>query len=71
MEKLALTRACLSSVKVIMAIYACTLVELLCQAAIGCITALECLLPCVCGAYNRILSCQVINVTASQAPDAW
>jgi hypothetical protein len=45
MEKLAFTRTCLSSVRVIMSIMHVPLVKLLCQAATGRIAALEYLLP--------------------------
>jgi hypothetical protein len=45
MEKLAFTRACLPSVRVIMEIMHVLVVERLCQLVMGWIPALECLLP--------------------------
>jgi hypothetical protein len=71
MEKLAFTRTCLSNMRVIMAIMRVPLVELLCQAVMGWIPALEYLPPGACGACGHILSCQEINAAASQDPDAW
>jgi hypothetical protein len=45
MEKLAFTKACLSDVNFIMTIMRVSLVELLCQVAMGWIPTLEYLLP--------------------------
>jgi hypothetical protein len=47
------------------------LVESLCQMMMGWILALEYLLPGAHGACGHVLSCQTINVTASQNPGAW
>jgi hypothetical protein len=41
------------------------LVDLLCQAVMGQILALEYLLSGVSGAYGHVLSCQTINVATS------
>jgi hypothetical protein len=71
MEKLAVTRACLSDVSVIMVIMRVPLVELLYQAAMGWILALEYLLPGTRGACGHVLSYQEVNVTASRDPIAW
>jgi hypothetical protein len=71
MEKLAFARACLSNIRVIMVITRVPLVELLCQAAMGWIPALEYLLPGTCGPCGHVLSCQTINVAASWDPGAW
>jgi hypothetical protein len=49
MEKPAFTRACLSYVRVIMAIMHVPLVELLCQAVMGHIQALEYMPSGMCG----------------------
>jgi hypothetical protein len=57
MEKLVFTRACLSDVRVIMAIMHVPLVELLCQAIMGWIPTFEYLLPGTCGACGHVLSC--------------
>jgi hypothetical protein len=72
MEKLAFTKACLSDVSAIMVIMHAPLVKFLCQAAMGCIPALEYLLPCTSGACGHVLSSyQTVNGTASQDPDVW
>jgi hypothetical protein len=55
MENLTFTRACLSSVRVIMAIVYVDLVELLCQMAMGFIPALEYLLLGAHGACGHVL----------------
>jgi hypothetical protein len=55
MENLTITRACLSSVRVIMAIVYVDLVELLCQMAMGFIPALEYLLLGAHGACGHVL----------------
>jgi hypothetical protein len=47
------------------------LVESICQAVMGWIPALEYLLSGARGACGHVLSCQTINVTASQDPGAW
>jgi hypothetical protein len=65
MEKLAFTRACLSDVRVIMAIMCAPLVEL------SWIPTLEYLLPGACGACGQVLLCQAVNDAASQDLDAW
>jgi hypothetical protein len=49
MENLAFIGACLSIVRIIMAIMRVPLVELLCHAAMGWVLALEYLLSGVCG----------------------
>jgi hypothetical protein len=65
MDKLAFTRACLSKISVIMAIMRIPLVELLCQAMMGWISALESLLPDAREACGHVLSFQAVNATAS------
>jgi hypothetical protein len=54
-----------------MAIMRVPLIELLCQAVIGCIPTFEYLLPGACGACGHALSYQEENVTASRDPTAW
>jgi hypothetical protein len=71
MEKLAFTRACLSGVRVIMMIMHVPLVELLCQAVMGWISALEYLLPGARGACGHLMSCQAVSVASSCDPGAW
>jgi hypothetical protein len=71
MKKLVFTMPCLSDVRVIMAIMRVPLIELLCQAVIGCIPTFEYLLPGACGACGHALSYQEENVTASRDPAAW
>jgi hypothetical protein len=65
MEKPTFTRACLSDARVIMVIMRVPLVDLLCQAVMGQILALEYLLSGASGAYGHVLSCQTINVATS------
>jgi hypothetical protein len=57
MEKLAFTRACLSSIRVIIVIMHVSLVALLCQALMGQNPTLEYLLLGTCG---RLWPCPVI-----------
>jgi hypothetical protein len=57
MEKATFTKVWLSDVRVIMVIMCVPLVELLCQAVMGWILALEYLLLGMCGACGHILSC--------------
>jgi hypothetical protein len=64
MKKFAFTWVCLSNVSVIMLIMRVYLVEFLCQAAMGWIPALECLLPGAHGAYGHVLLYQAVNATA-------
>jgi hypothetical protein len=71
MEKLTFTRACLSNVRVIMAIMRVPLVELLCQVVMGWISGLEYVPLGACGACGHVLSCLEINAAASQNPYAW
>jgi hypothetical protein len=47
------------------------LVELLCQAIIGWIPALEYLLPGTRVAYGHVLLYQTVNAAASRDPDTW
>jgi hypothetical protein len=56
-EKLAFTKACLSTVRVITVIMCLLLVEYLCQTAMGRIPAFEYLLP---GTRGRLRSCLVM-----------
>jgi hypothetical protein len=65
MEKLAFTRACLSGVSAIMEIMHVPLVELLSQAVMGWILALEYLLSGARGACGHILSYQEVKAAAS------
>jgi hypothetical protein len=65
MEKLIFTRACLSDVNVIIVIMRVPLVELLCQAAMRWILALDYLLPGARGTCGHVLSYQVVNTAAS------
>jgi hypothetical protein len=65
MEKLTFTRACLSSVRVIMVIMHVPFIELLCQTTMGWIPALEYKLTGMHGACNHVLSSQTVNTTAS------
>jgi hypothetical protein len=71
MEKLTFTKACLSDVNVIMVIMRVPLVELLCQVAMGWITALEYLLSGVRGGCGHVLSYQVVKVITSRDPNTW
>jgi hypothetical protein len=57
MEKVVFTRACLSSVRVVMVIMRIPLVELLCQMMMGWIPALEYLLPGTVG--HVAISCHI------------
>jgi hypothetical protein len=68
MDKLAFTRACLSDVGAIIVIIRVPLVELLCQAVIGWISALEYLLSGACGACGHVLSYQAVKDGASRDP---
>jgi hypothetical protein len=55
MENLAFTRASLSNVKVIMVIIHVLTMELLCQAVMGWVLVLECLLP---GVHEHLWLCR-------------
>jgi hypothetical protein len=48
-----------------------SLLELLCQAVMGWIPAVEYLLLGMRGACGHVLLCQTINVTAFRDPNAW
>jgi hypothetical protein len=65
MEKLTFTKVCLSSVSAIMAIMRVPLIELLCQATMGWILALESLLQGACGVCSHVLSYLAIKVVTS------
>jgi hypothetical protein len=65
MEKNTFTRACLSDIRVIMAIMHVPLVELLCQTAMERIPTLEYLPPGARGACGHVMSWKVINAAAS------
>jgi hypothetical protein len=65
MEKLNFIRACLSDVRVMMAIMCAPLVEFLCQMVMGRIPGLEYLLPDVREACGHVLSCETVNAVAS------
>jgi hypothetical protein len=71
MQKIVFTKACLSDISVIMAIMCEPLLELLCQVVMGWIPALKDLLPGAHGTCGHVLSCQVVNTTASQVPNTW
>jgi hypothetical protein len=65
MEKHIFTRADLSDIRVIVSIMCVPVEELLCQVVTG-----QILVPSTCcqvctGAYDHVLLCQVLNVTAS------
>jgi hypothetical protein len=47
------------------------LVELLCQAVMGWISALKYLLPGARGACGHLMSCQAVSVASSCDPGAW
>jgi hypothetical protein len=71
MLKLTFTRSCLSDIIVIMAIMHVPLVELICQAMMRWIPALEYVLPGMRVPCGHVLSYQVVNVAASRDLDAW
>jgi hypothetical protein len=70
-KKLAFIRVGLSNVKVIMVIMRVPLVELMYQAVMEQISALEYLLPSARGACGHVLSCQTINASFSRYPSVW
>jgi hypothetical protein len=58
MEKSAFTRACISCIKLVMAIMCILVVELLCQTVMGQLLVLKYLLS---GAHGCLLSCLVVS----------
>jgi hypothetical protein len=71
MERLTFTRACLSDISVIMTIMHVPLVELLCQATMGWIHALEYLLLGTRGACGHVLSYYAVNAAAFRDLATW